>query len=91
MEVWALSLKVPLSFRAVLTLRVYPHPSTGSTHSSGPATGPLRAANTLRVLAPPSDFRQAVPSSLPLLPRPRCRQAPLPPGDCAPQATLYGP
>ena len=91
MEVWALSLKVHLSFRGVMTLRVFPHHSTGSTQSSGSATGPLRATNTLRVLAPPSDFRQAEPSSLPLMPRPRCRQAPLPPGGCASQASLCGP
>ena len=51
----------------------------------------MRAATTFRALAPPTDFRQAGLSSLPVMPRPRYRQDPLPLGDCAPPPTLYGP
>ncbi len=36
--------------------------------------------------APPTDFRQAGLSSLPVMPRPRYRQDPLPLGECAPEA-----
>ncbi len=39
----------------------------------------------------PGRMRQAEPSSLPLMPRPRYRQDPLPLGDCAPPPALYGP
>ena len=42
-------------------------------------------------MAPSAVFRQAGFSSLPVMPRPRYRQDPLPLGDCAPPPTLYGP
>jgi hypothetical protein len=42
-------------------------------------------------LMSPADFQQAEPSSLPVMPRPRYRQDPLPLGDCTPPPTLYGP
>ncbi len=42
-------------------------------------------------MAPAPLFRQAELSSLPVMPRPRYRQDPLPLGDCAPPPTLYGP
>ena len=40
---------------------------------------------------PATDFRQAERSSLPLMPRPRYRQDPLPLGDATPPPSLYGP